>query len=119
MADLQSLRIFTQILAGKCTNFGIVALIHLSVDKLVFNLDDLVFLANYCGSVIIDSIQYDSFLNIIAKRMKEEAQDLMEGCVGNSEPLSLLCMGGPGVSKSYISKAVRRLFDMGGYRNPT
>ena len=89
------------------------------MDKLVFHLDDLVFQANYCGSVMLTAIRYNSFLNNITKRMKEEAQDLMEGCVGNSEPMSLLCMGGPGVSKSYISKAVRRLFDMGGYRNPT
>ena len=44
--------------------------------------------------------------------MKEEPQDLMEGCVGNSEPLSLLCMGGPRVGKSYISKALRTLFNM-------
>ena len=43
MADLQSLRIFTQISAGKCTNFGIVALIHLCVDKPVFNLDGVGF----------------------------------------------------------------------------
>ena len=57
------------------------------------------------------------FLNTIAKRMKEEAQDLMEGCVGNSEPLSLFCMGGPGVGKSYISKAMRRLFDMVKYED--
>ena len=43
MAGLQSLRILTQISAGKCTNFGIVALIHLSVDTPVFNLDGLGF----------------------------------------------------------------------------
>ena len=44
--------------------------------------------------------------------MKKEAQDLKEGRVGNSEPLSLLCMVVPGVGKPYISKAMRRLFDM-------
>ena len=43
MADLQSLPIFTQISAGKCTNFGIVVLIHLCVDKQVFNLDGIGF----------------------------------------------------------------------------
>ena len=57
------------------------------------------------------------FLIIIAKRMKEEARDLMEGCIGNSEPLSLLCMGGPGVGKSYISKSMRRLFDKMNYED--
>ena len=60
MADLQSLRILTQISAGKCTNFGIVSLIHLSVDKLVFNLDDLVFLALTVILTIFDTVVADS-----------------------------------------------------------
>ena len=57
------------------------------------------------------------FLSVIAKQTKEEVQDLMQGCIGNSEPLSLLCMGGPGVEKSYISKSVRRLFDKVNYED--
>ena len=69
------------------------------------------------GESVKANTDQQKFLNIIAKRMKEEAQDLMEGCVGNSEPLSLLCMGGPGVGKSYISKAMRRLFDMVKYED--
>ena len=71
--------------------------------------------------VIEESVQANTdqqkFLHVIATRMKEEARDLMEGCVCNSEPSSLLCMGGPGVGKSYISKAMRRLFDMVKYED--
>ena len=69
------------------------------------------------GESVKANTDQQKFLNIIAKRMKEETQDLMEGRVGNSEPLSLLCMGGPGVGKSYISKAMRRLFDMVKYED--
>ena len=47
------------------------------------------------GESVKASTDQQKFQNLIAKHMKEEAQDLMEDCVGNSEPLSLLCMGGP------------------------
>ena len=56
------------------------------------------------------------FLKIIAKRVKEEIRDLATGNVGHSEPLQLLCMGRPGVGKSYVAKSMRRLFNRIGYK---
>ena len=47
------------------------------------------------GESVKANSDQQKLLNIIATRMKEEVQDLMEGYAGNSEPLSLLCMGGP------------------------
>ena len=60
MADLQSLRILTQISGGKCTNFGIVALTHLSVDKSVFNLAGLGFPGKllWVSDIDIDSMKF-------------------------------------------------------------
>ena len=61
MADLQGLQVFTQISAGKCTDFGIVALIHLCVDKPVFNLDGIGFPGKLLWvRILIAFIRYDS-----------------------------------------------------------
>ena len=50
-------------------------------------------------------------VDMIARRVKEEAHDMESDGPGASDPLRALIYGGPGVGKSFVIHATRRLFD--------
>ena len=52
---------------------------------------------------------------MIAKRVLQEHQDAVNNSVGRSKPLCALVIGGPGVGKSFVTKAARCLFAGRGY----
>ena len=54
-------------------------------------------------------------VQMIAKRVLQEHQDAVDNSVGRSKPLCALVTGGPGVGKSFVTKAARYLFAELGY----
>ena len=55
------------------------------------------------------------FIDIIANRVIQEVDDVMNNEVGKSDPLLLLVAGSPGVGKSFAIKSMKSLFDALGW----
>jgi hypothetical protein len=63
-----------------------------------------------CDGLHCKNPEQEEVVRLIAGRVLQEHQDMLDGCIGRSEPVSALITGGPGVGKSFVVKAARQLF---------